>query len=148
MQVDWQTASFDELNKRDLFEILKLRQAVFVVEQECPYPDIDEIDTQCLHLSGFVNGKLAAYLRMMQPGLSHEYASIGRVLVAPEFRGTGIGRALMQESLRIMENRYPNHPIKIGAQQHLEQFYQNLGFTTLSEVYLEDGIPHIDMLRT
>lgn len=147
MSIAWQTKSFDQLSTNELFEILKLRQAIFVVEQECAYPDIDDTDKVALHFFGYADEHLAAYARLIKPGVTYDYASIGRVAIAPEFRGTGLGRTLMQASIAKMSELYPGEKLKIGAQQHLEAFYNSLGFVTVSETYLEDGIPHIDMLR-
>jgi len=147
LDIEWQTRAFEQLTTHELFSILKLRQAIFVVEQECAYPDIDDIDKQALHFSGYIDEQLAAYVRLIKPGISYDYASIGRVVVAPQYRGSGLGRTLMLAAIKKLEQEYPGEKQKIGAQQHLEPFYKSLGFTTVSEVYLEDGIPHIEMLR-
>ncbi len=149
--INWQIKTFDELSNDELFEVLRLRQAVFVVEQECAYPDIDATDKVALHLLGYLAGEphaeLAVYARLIKPGVTYEYASIGRVVVAPQARGKDYGRALMLRAITEVEQRYPHGPIKIGAQQHLETFYVSLGFERVSEMYLEDDIPHIDMMR-
>ena len=146
-EIDWQAKSFDELSTSELFEILKLRQDIFVVEQECAYPDIDDADLQAVHFAGYIEASLAAYVRILPKGVGSEYLSIGRVVVNPMFRGGGIGRDLMDASIRESEVRYPGEKIKIGAQSHLHDFYTSLGFVKVSEEYLEDGIPHIDMIR-
>lgn len=146
-QIDWQTKRFEQLTGGELFTILKLRQAIFVVEQECAYPDIDDTDKVALHFSGYIDEQLTAYARLIKPGVTYEHASIGRIVVAPQFRGSGLGRTLMQAAIKKIEQVYPGQNQKIGAQQHLEAFYNSLGFKTISDMYMEDGIPHIDMLR-
>ncbi len=147
MKLHWKTNTFAKLSTQQLFEILKLRQEIFVVEQECAYPDIDDTDLVSTHLSGNnQNNELIAYARLIQPGVSYDQASIGRIVVSPKARGQRLGVILMHKALEEMENLFPGKPIKIGAQQHLEKFYNDLGFKTISEMYLEDGIPHIHML--
>ncbi|MFQ3245133.1 MAG: ElaA protein [Arenicella sp.] len=149
MKISWQTHSFENLKTAELFELLMLRQTVFIVEQQCPYPDIDELDFVAMHFCGRNDhGQLIAYARLLKPGLSYQQASIGRVVVSPSARGLKLGRRLMQAALLEMEKLYPEQAIKIGAQQHLEPFYNQLGFETISAMYLEDDIPHIHMLRS
>jgi ElaA protein len=149
MKLSWKTHSFESLETRQLFYLLALRQEVFVVEQECAYPDIDELDLLAMHLCGHNhNGELVAYARLIKPGLSYPQASIGRVVVSPRARGLKLGLSLMQVALLEMAKLYPHQAIKIGAQQHLEKFYNDLGFETISAMYLEDGIPHIHMMRS
>ena len=147
MKLHWKTNTFAELSTQQLFEILRLRQEIFVVEQECAYPDIDDTDLVSTHLSGHnENNELIAYARLIQPGVSYDQASIGRIVVSPKARGQRLGETLMYKALDEMETLFPGKPIKIGAQQHLEKFYNDLGFKTISEMFLEDGIPHIHML--
>ena len=147
-KLSWVTKSFNELNTTELFEILKLRQAVFVVEQECPYPDVDDTDLVSMHLSGYNDDKeLLAYARLIKQNVSYREASIGRVVVSPDARGNKLGEQLMLQALAEMERLFPDQPIKIGAQQQLETFYNKLGFKTISDMYMEDGIAHIHMLR-
>ena len=128
-----------------------LREAVFVVEQNCAYPDADGRDPKAWHLLGWlVTGSqrdLVAYARIFEPGLRYTEGSIGRIVTAPIVRGTGVGRALMAEALRRMESLAPGQRIKIAAQQRLEDFYIGFGFTTVSAAYEEDGIMHVDMIR-
>jgi len=146
----WQTKTFEELSTDELFEIFELRQSVFVVEQECAYPDIDAADKLALHLLGYLgeeNSTLQLYARLLKPGVSYESASIGRVIVAKDVRGNDYGRQLMQHAITEVEKAYPGHSIMIGAQDRLEQFYVSLGFKRVSETYIEDGIPHLKMLR-
>ena len=148
MKLIWTTKKLDELSTHTLFNILKLRQSVFIVEQECAYPDIDETDTTAQHLCGYnEEGELLAYARLIEPGVSYSQASIGRVVVATSARGLRLGEVLMQQALAEMNRLYPNQAIKIGAQEHLEKFYTSLGFKRSSAMYIEDGIPHIHMIR-
>ena len=145
----WHYKRFDELKLDELYNILRLRQNVFVIEQDCIYPDIDEVDKHAFHLFAEhqKSGELCAYLRVLAPGLKFAEASIGRVLIHEAYRGTGLGRELMLKSLSEIERAYPNTAIKISAQVYLEHFYQELGFITTSKPYDEDGIMHIDMVR-
>ena len=147
----WQLARFRDLTVDDLYAIVRLREAVFIIEQNCPYPDADGRDPLAWHLLGWrdaADGKtLAAYARIFEPGIRYQQASIGRIVTAPEVRGTGLGRELMVEALRRAERLAPNQPIKIAAQRRLEKFYTGFGFTVISDPYVEDGIDHIDMIR-
>ena len=147
----WQLARFRDLSVDDLYEIVRLREAVFIIEQNCPYPDADGRDPLAWHLLGWRDGPdgktLAAYARIFEPGIRYREASIGRIVTSPEVRGTGLGRELMVEALRRTEQMMPGQPIKIAAQRRLEKFYTGFGFNSISEPYEEDGILHIDMLR-
>lgn len=144
----WNTKSFDELTTTELYAILHLRNEVFVVEQQCPYQDLDYSDQKGLHLMGTdEQGRLLAYTRIFAPGIKFEEASIGRVVTSPQARGKGAGRQLMEQSIAVLQARYGVIPIRIGAQQYLQQFYASLGFAQTSDTYMEDGIPHIEMLR-
>lgn len=145
----WELLAYQQLSRDQLFDILRLRQAVFVVEQNCVYPDIDSIDQQAWHLCGWHpehNSRLCAYARVMAPGVSYSEASIGRVLTAPEVRGKGMAAAVMKEAMAFIDAEYPEQPIRIGAQVYLEAFYLRLGFKTVSAPYDEDGIMHVQML--
>ncbi len=139
---------FQDLNVNELYEIMALRQAVFVVEQDCPYLDADGKDQHSWHLMGRnEEGILIAYTRLLPLGISYpDHASIGRVVSAPLARGTGAGKQLMQKSIELCQFLFPNTPVKIGAQSYLLRFYENLGFTSTGEEYLEDGIPHTKMV--
>ncbi len=138
---------FDHLTTAQLYQILQARIDVFVVEQNCPYPECDDKDQLSGHLRLMDGQHLAAYCRILPPRVSYpEYCSIGRVLTTAPYRAKGIGLQLMQEAIVICEKTY-ECPIKISAQAYLEKFYQELGFQTVSEPYLEDDIPHIAMLR-
>ena len=148
MSLTWTHQHFDELNTTTLFEILKARQAVFVVEQTCPYPDIDDTDKASQHLTAWDEEQcIAAYARVVAPGVNYSYMSIGRVVVKPAYRGTGLGVELMQRAIELAEHTHGKQAIKIGAQRHLEKFYAGLGFNTSSAPYMEDGIEHVEMLR-
>ena len=147
----WQWSRFSELTPADLYAVVRLREAVFIVEQNCPYPDSDGRDPDAWHLLGWEersSGRaLVAYARIFEPGLRYDEGSIGRVVTAPDVRGTGRGRALMAEALRRFDLLAPGQPIRIAAQRRLEDFYLGLGFKTVSDPYEEDGIIHVDMLR-
>ena len=147
MDLTYRALAFDELTTAELYALLRLRAEVFVVEQDCVYQDLDDKDQQAIHLLGETpDGRLAAYTRLLPRGVSYpDYASIGRVVTAPFARGKGIGRPLMQESLRELHARYGIQPVKISAQAHLQAYYGSIGFRTITEEYLEDGIPHVGM---
>jgi len=149
--VDWQWSRFSELALDDLYAVVRLREAVFIIEQNCPYPDADGRDPNAWHLLGWqsVDGsrRLAAYARVFEPGVRYDYASIGRIVTAPEVRGTGLGKVLMAEALRRVETLAPRQQVKIAAQRRLENFYRGFGFRVISEPYEEDGIIHVDMIR-
>ena len=143
----WTALSFPELSVDDLYELLALRQLVFVVEQRCPYLDCDGKDRAAIHLLGRDDdGRLVAYARLLSPGTSFAEASIGRVVTHPAVRRTGAGRELMSEAIARTRMAFGPGPIRIGAQQYLERFYGDLGFRIASAPYDEDGIPHVEML--
>jgi ElaA protein len=146
--VIWTWQRFDQLGVDNLYDALQLRCRVFVLEQG-PYLDPDGVDRQSWHLLGRdAAGTLVAYLRVVDPGVNYDEPSIGRVIVAPEARGTGAGRVLMAEGLAGCQRHWPGRPIRISAQAHLERFYGTLGFVRVGDNYLEDGIPHVEMLRS
>lgn len=140
--------SFDELNVYELYELLALRQEVFIVEQNCPYLDCDGKDQESYHFCGRdEQGKLVCYTRLLPKGLAYEeYASIGRVLSSASVRSTGAGRELMRQSIDKCRELFGNEPIKIGAQSYLLKFYESFGFRSTGEEYMEDGIPHTKMI--
>lgn len=140
-------ARLHELTGPQVHEILQARESVFIVEQNCPYPDADPADINAWHMTGRINGRLACYVRVLAPGEKYAEPSIGRVLTTAEFRGAGLGRPMMQEAIRQTNHLFPGQNICIGAQAHLHKFYGSLGFEQCSEEYLEDGIAHILMLR-
>ena len=146
MDIQWQCKPFNELSPHELYKILQLRIAVFVVEQNCVFQDADDKDEGCLHFMGFSGGELAAYTRLAPPGYIYNQASIGRVVTSPRHRSKGLGRELMQYSIEACRRAFGHDPIKIGAQYHLVQFYASLGFHISGEKYLEDGIEHVHML--
>jgi len=150
----WQTKHFTELTLEQLYDLLKLRVDVFVVEQTCYYPDLDSNKEQLdrhkdtLHLMCYQNDTLVAYLRILAKGQSYDdYISIGRVAIAEQARGTGLGHELMIQALNLCQQYFPNENIKISAQEHLIKYYQQHGFEQASEMYLEDDIPHVAMIK-
>jgi ElaA protein len=147
----WTLRPFSDLDAGLLYDILRARQDVFVVEQECPYPDIDGRDADAWHLCGHAEASdgpaLAAYARLFMPGVVYAEASIGRILTTEPYRGTGLGRVLVAEALSRLREIAPEAAVRIGAQAHLQPFYQSLGFVTDSEPYDEDGILHVEMVR-
>ncbi|TMM42538.1 GNAT family N-acetyltransferase [Colwellia ponticola] len=152
--ITWQTKHFVALSLNQLYEMLKLRVDVFVVEQNCHYPDLDsdrallDRHPQTLHLLGYQGEQLVAYLRILPKGQSYaDYVSIGRVVTSPKVRGDGLGHELMAKGVTVCQQYFPKQNIKISAQQHLKYFYQQHGFSQVSAMYLEDDIPHIAMTR-
>ncbi len=146
MQLNWVLKKFDELTPYELYHILQLRNEVFVVEQNCVYQDADDKDQLCYHLSG-IDNKLVAYTRLSPPNTIYTEASIGRVVTSPVFRRKGAGKMLMEHSIKSVYDLFGYVPIKIGAQLYLKKFYNDLGFKQISDMYLEDGIEHIYMLK-
>jgi len=140
-------ARLDDLSARDLHAALQLRSAVFVVEQNCVYHDVDDYDLQCWHLLAWSGDQLAAYLRVTDPGGKYPEPSLGRVLTAPAFRGQGLGQLLLVEALARCAQAWPGQANRISAQYYLLKFYQGFGFEPVSEIYQEDDIPHVEMLR-
>ncbi len=144
----WNTKPFAALSLDELYKILQLRQAVFILEQACVYSDLDNKDQHAFHLMGWCGNTLAAYTRLVPPGVSYpDAASIGRVIVAGDFRGSGIGEKLMLRSIDETTALFGHDTIKIGAQQHLKGFYNRLGFEQSSDPYMDAGILHIEMTR-
>jgi ElaA protein len=144
--LDWKCQRFDELSTAELYAILRLRSEVFVVEQNCIFLDMDDKDQHCWHVTAYDHGILVAYTRLVPPGISYPEPSIGRVVTSPGVRRTGIGKILMQYSIENLISIFGKHPIKIGAQLYLKNFYESLGFSVSGPIYLEDGIDHIEML--
>jgi ElaA protein len=137
----------DELSARELYDLLRMRVDVFVVEQNCPYPELDGKDIDALHLRLLEGTELIASTRLLKPYNAQDPAKIGRVVVSPAHRGRRLGDAVMKESIIVCERLFPENPIALSAQAHLRRFYESFGFVKTSEEYLEDGIPHIDMVR-
>ncbi|GAB5400764.1 MAG: GNAT family N-acetyltransferase [Aureisphaera sp.] len=146
MEIEVKT--FDQFSINELYDILQLRSEVFVVEQDCVYQDIDGKDEKALHVFGKKSGRIAAYTRCFAPGDYFEEASIGRVVVAGPERKYGYGADIMKASIEAIENHYKTTTIKLSAQTYLTRFYESLGFEKVGEEYLEDGIPHIGMIKS
>lgn len=141
------TKAFDELTTFELYSIIQLRMDVFVVEQTCYYQDCDGKDLHSFHhWMENDNGEIIAYVRICEPGVSYQEPSIGRVVVPEAFRGKGYGRSMMLSSIRFCKENFSVGTIRISAQQYLEQFYNSLGFKSTGKEYLEDGIPHLEMV--
>ncbi|WP_339673576.1 GNAT family N-acetyltransferase [Dasania marina] len=155
--MNWICLPFAQLNTEQLYELMKLRVDVFVVEQTCPYNELDNKDRNpgCYHLLGYQesdqegqdgqDGQLAAYSRLLAPGISYEHVSIGRIVTSPAHRGNGLGQLLINTAITQCRQLWPHCAIDIGAQLHLSDFYGRFGFKAFSDSYLEDDIPHIDM---
>ena len=147
MDIRWEIKFFNDLSPEQLYKILQLRNEIFVVEQKCIYQDADNKDQPAFHLMGTnENDELVAYSRILPEGISYNEASIGRIVTSRNVRQTGIGKQLMLESIRQLYHLFGKIPIRISAQLYLEKFYCSFSFQTCSEVYLEDEIPHIEML--
>lgn len=145
--MNWHSKSFDELSLHELYQLLQLRAEVFVVEQDCPYQDLDGKDYKAIHLlANDAEGRLVAYCRLLPAGISYPEPSIGRVVNSPAIRNQGAGKKLMHEAIRYIREHWEQAPIRISAQCYLEKFYTELGFQKTGEPYMEDNIPHIEML--
>lgn len=144
----WKIDKFDELDVFRLYKILHLRADVFVVEQDAAYLDPDNKDQCAIHLQGYIKDRLVAYCRLFRRGDYFEDACIGRVVVAKEYRRYGYGHQLMKKALELEESLFEESVITISAQLYLKEFYESHGFVQISEVYLEDGLPHIKMKRS
>ena len=143
----WQWCTLHELTAAEVYAVMAARAAVFVVEQACPYQDADGYDLDAQHLIVWSGAEVAACLRVLSPRTKLAERSIGRILTSQAFRGTGLGRAIVQRALDRMDASYPGKPVRIGAQARLSKFYESFGFELASEEYMEDGVPHIEMLR-
>ena len=147
MEIRWTIKSFENLSVNELYDMLRLRSEIFVVEQNCVYLDLDGKDKLALHLFGEFEDKIVAYSRLFKPGISFENASIGRVVVDANYRDRKWGHDLMREAIAGIKNHFGESKITIGAQLYLKKFYESHGFIQTSEMYLEDDIPHIEMKR-
>ena len=145
--MNWTLKKFEDLTPYELYAILRLRTEVFVVEQNCVFQDMDNKDQPAYHLMGWENNTLIAYTRLIPPHLSYAEPSIGRVVTSASARGSGIGRKLMEKSIEEIIRLYGKTPIKLGAQLYLKKFYESLGFMQSGDIYDEDGIDHIEMIR-
>ena len=148
MNLEWKIKRFEALTAIELYNLLQLRSEVFVVEQNCPYQDVDNKDQIALHLIGEDNGETVAYARLFKPKDYFEQASIGRVVVKPSYRDKKLGHILMREAIYFMKHQFGETKITISAQLYLKKFYESHGFIQTSETYLEDDIPHIEMKKT
>ena len=146
--IDWQWCRMGDLSAAQMYAVLAAREAVFVVEQTCAYQELDGLDLDARHLIGWVGNEVAAYLRVLDPGTRFAEPSIGRILTSRAFRGSGMGRRLIELSLEHLAGRFPTSSVRISAQSHLQRFYESFGFVVASQPYLEDGIPHVEMLRS
>lgn len=148
LNLDWRWYAWRELDPDTLYDFLRLRSEAFVVEQNCVFAEMDGLDRQCEHLcvrDG--QGALLGYLRLVPPGVRAAQPSLGRIVVAAAGRGEGLARAIAREGIRVCQQRYPEQDIFISGQQHLEGFYQSLGFAVISAPYIEDGIWHVDLRK-
>lgn len=146
--MDWKTYRFDELTAENLYEVLKLRVDVFVVEQNCPYPELDNLDQQSIHLLCREDGVVQAYARLVPAGVKYDLPSIGRVIVRKEARGSGLAKQLLERSIDYILTDWKAPEIQLQGQVYLQGFYQSFGFRPVSDSYDEDGIPHVDMKLT
>lgn len=147
MKLEFKWSRLESFTALELYQIIKARESVFVVEQNCPYQETDDLDPHAWHLSALVNGELAAYARVVDPGIKNSKPSIGRVMTLKKFRGQKIGRALMEEAINFTVQKYPGEDIKVSAQVYLQHFYISLGFHASGGPYDEDGIAHIEMVK-
>ncbi|RYG16361.1 MAG: GNAT family N-acetyltransferase [Chitinophagaceae bacterium] len=147
MELKFTVKAFNELSITELYQILSLRNEVFIVEQQCPYLDIDGKDTKAHHVIGYDGDNIAVYARVLPQGVSYEEVSIGRVITANNYRGLGLGKKLMEASFGVCNAKFQGVPIRIGAQHYLLAFYESLGFKQIGDPYDEDGILHVDMIR-
>ena len=143
----WKIKSFNELSVPELYSIIKARVDVFVVEQDCPYPDLDDYDQKALHLWAENDGEVLAYCRLFNKGIKYEETSIGRVLTTENGRGKNLGKQLLSYAVETIENRFRTSEIRISAQDYLLRFYGYYGFQDTGKKYLEDNIPHTEMIR-
>jgi len=144
--LEWQWCRLGELSAEQVYAVLAARVAIFVVEQNCAYQELDGLDGEAEHLIVWSGKEVAGYLRVLGPGTRFEDPSIGRIITTQPFRGSGLGREVVAKGLERTRMRYPGRPVRISAQKYLEKFYRDFGFVTVSEPYLEDGIPHVEML--
>jgi ElaA protein len=145
-KMTWTTKTFDQLDVQTLYDILAARQDVFIVEQHCPFHEIDRIDLYCHHLMAWTGNDLAAYARIVPPGLRFNEPSIGRILTSSDFRSSGLGRELFHRAIDLTQQLFPGQNICLSGQLYLDKFYREFGFQPVSQIYLEDDIPHQDMI--
>ncbi|WP_379967175.1 GNAT family N-acetyltransferase [Epilithonimonas sp. UC225_85] len=147
INADWKIKTFSELTTTELYQIIKARVDVFVVEQDCPYPDLDDYDQKAIHLWAEKDNEVLAYCRIFDKGIKYPETSIGRVVTTEKGRGTGLGKQLIKYALEIIENRLGTSEVRISAQDYLLKFYSDFGFQDTGKKYLEDNIPHTEMFR-
>lgn len=147
MGIQWKIKTFENLSSQELYDILKLRSQIFVVEQNCVFLDMDDKDKLSLHLFGTFDDKIVAYSRLLNTGICFDNASIGRVVVDANYRDRKWGHDLMREAIAGIKSHFGESKITIGAQLYLQKFYESHGFVQTSEMYLEDDIPHIEMKK-
>jgi ElaA protein len=147
MALEWKIKPFEALTVHELYDILKLRSAIFVVEQNCVYLDLDGKDKLALHLFGEFDGKIVAHARLFKAGITFDNASIGRVTVDVNYRDRKWGHDLMREAIAGILSHFGESKITIGAQLYLKKFYESQGFVQTGDMYLEDDIPHIEMQK-
>ncbi len=149
MDLTWKFSSFDELDTKQLYNILALRTEVFVVEQNCPYQECDGLDEQSMHLCGHnKNGDLMAYMRVLPQGVVYNEIAMGRIVTSPKVRRSGLGKVLMEHGIEATYRHFSQQPVRISAQSHLVGFYESFGFKSTGKEYLEDDIPHTEMLKS
>ncbi|MEX0769115.1 MAG: GNAT family N-acetyltransferase [Balneolaceae bacterium] len=146
--INWEFHHFNQLNVSHLYRLLKLRQEIFIVEQNSPYQDIDELDCFSYHLLGYNNEVLSAYLRIVPPNKKYKEPSLGRIVVSKFLRGHGLGTELVKQGMKHTMDLYKTGKIRIQAQSHLQKFYEKIGYKTVTDTYMKDGIPHIEMLTS
>lgn len=143
----WKIKTFEEFTVPELYQVLKARVDVFVVEQNCPYPDLDDYDQKAIHIWAEENGDVLAYCRVFDKGIKYHETSIGRVLTTENARGKSLGKLLIQYAVETIENRFHTSEIRISAQDYLLKFYAGFGFEDTGKKYMEDDIPHTEMLK-
>ncbi|QTD39604.1 GNAT family N-acetyltransferase [Sporosarcina sp. Te-1] len=144
--MEWNCQMLSRMDGNEVYDMLRLRVDVFVVEQSCAYPELDGLDGEAIHVIGKDAGGIAAYARLLPPGVKYEDPSIGRVIVREDCRGTGLGHELMEKAMERLVKEWAPERIRLQAQYHLEKFYRGHGFTAIADPYDEDGIPHVDMV--
>ena len=138
---------FEELTTKELYDLLSFREEIFVVEQQCAYRDADGLDGEAFHVIVYDDDAVIACCRILAPNAVYTEPAIGRVAVHKEYRGLSIGKEVMKYAITLLYHIYGHIPIRISAQEYLRKFYSNLGFTAVSDIYLEDGIPHVSMIK-
>jgi ElaA protein len=144
--ITWVERTFEDLSVHQLYDVMNLRQEVFLIEQNTSYLDADNVDQDSFHLLAYIGSNLQGYSRLIPPGIKYQDASIGRVVLHKKFRGSGLSKILMDKSIHKCKVLYPDTDIRISAQYPLVDFYQGYGFKTVGKIYDEDGIPHIEMV--